>query len=110
VLSQRHPRFLTLYQKNDEIFSILLLLLENHHLRHYGNSKFPTNRTQFPDASFAENFYGLKRVRIRAVPGKLTPNEEPISRKSRYASLLLLVILFFDPIDIRLSFHTSKTN
>lgn len=81
VFSQRHPRLLWLVQHSDNVFLILLLLLENHHLKHY-------------DASFAENFYGMKRVRVQhhiAKDGKRVKTLAPITSWSRYSALFFLV-------------------
>ncbi|KAI8921824.1 Pex12 amino terminal region-domain-containing protein [Powellomyces hirtus] len=50
VYAQRYPRhLLRLVNRHDEIFSVLMLLIEQHYLREW-------------DASFAEHFYGLKRT------------------------------------------------
>ncbi|KAI9100513.1 Pex12 amino terminal region-domain-containing protein [Phlyctochytrium arcticum] len=50
VYAQRHPRYLLrLANKSDELFASLMGLVEWHYLREW-------------DGSFAENFYGLKRV------------------------------------------------
>ncbi|KAH7699125.1 PRX-12 protein [Aphelenchoides avenae] len=52
----------------DELYALLLLLLENHYLKRYGGS-------------FSENFYGLKRVALNA------------SSLSRIKSLFYLVMM-----------------
>eukprot|EP01116_Phalansterium_solitarium_P011021 TRINITY_DN26633_c0_g1_i1.p1 TRINITY_DN26633_c0_g1~~TRINITY_DN26633_c0_g1_i1.p1 ORF type:complete len:397 (-),score=-24.61 TRINITY_DN26633_c0_g1_i1:121-1311(-) len=49
VFAQRRPGFEWMTRYSDELFCLGLLVLENHHLKSY-------------DASFAENFYGLKRM------------------------------------------------
>jgi len=58
--------------------------LENHHLRHY-------------DASFAKNFYGLKRVKMETVIKKNKPQItfSSISNWSRYGALVFLVVIPF---------------
>lgn len=52
VMAERMPRFRTLASYSDELFFTLRYLLERHYLREYSGS-------------FAENFYGLKRVDLR---------------------------------------------
>jgi len=69
IIAQRHPRLEWASRYPEELFSVLLLIFENHHLRHY-------------DASFSENFYGLKRVNVE-MKGK-TPSYTSISNKQRY--------------------------
>eukprot|EP01117_Protostelium_nocturnum_P013393 TRINITY_DN4991_c0_g1_i1.p1 TRINITY_DN4991_c0_g1~~TRINITY_DN4991_c0_g1_i1.p1 ORF type:complete len:373 (+),score=86.58 TRINITY_DN4991_c0_g1_i1:137-1255(+) len=80
TLSVRHPRLDFFSRHIDEIFSVLLLLLENHHLRHY-------------DASFSENFYGLKRVKVNLPLDKSKSGTtfSPIDAKNRYWALFFLV-------------------
>ncbi|XP_078662556.1 peroxisome assembly protein 12-like isoform X2 [Branchiostoma floridae x Branchiostoma belcheri] len=52
ILAERNPaRYGWLYRFNDEIYTLLDTLLQHHYLRTYGSS-------------FAENFYGLKRIPI----------------------------------------------
>ncbi|PRP82606.1 hypothetical protein PROFUN_04911 [Planoprotostelium fungivorum] len=70
TLAARHPTMEWFANHNDEVFTFLLLLLENHHLKHY-------------DASFAEYFYGLKRMRL--VPPPLTT---PTKSRFQLSSLL----------------------
>ncbi|KAG0255442.1 ubiquitin-protein ligase peroxin 12 [Actinomortierella ambigua] len=51
VYAQRYPRYLIrIVNRYEEFYAILMFFVERHYLREYG-------------ASFAENFYGLKRVR-----------------------------------------------
>jgi hypothetical protein len=62
------------------------LLLQNHYLNKYGNlinKKLHPNTVIHLDASFAENFYGIKRV---------CRNGEPLTRAAKLRSLLILVI------------------
>ncbi|KAL1915311.1 uncharacterized protein VTP21DRAFT_6769 [Calcarisporiella thermophila] len=55
IYAQRYPRLLLpLVNRHDEFYAILRLIIEWHYLNDWG-------------ASFAENFYGLKRVRSKAV-------------------------------------------
>ncbi|KAG2171433.1 hypothetical protein INT43_009094, partial [Umbelopsis isabellina] len=50
VYAQRYPRFLIrIVNRHEEFYAGLMLLIERHYLKEWG-------------ASFAENFYGLKRV------------------------------------------------
>jgi len=84
VFAQRQPRLFWLLRHSDSIFALILLFLENHHLKHY-------------DASFAENFYGLKRVKLHKVmKGEREQiSFTPISRRNRYGALLFLVVIPF---------------
>ncbi|KAF9898655.1 ubiquitin-protein ligase peroxin 12 [Lobosporangium transversale] len=51
VYAQRYPRYLIrIVNRYEEFYAVLMFFVERHYLREYG-------------ASFAENFYGLKRVR-----------------------------------------------
>ncbi|KAI1319541.1 ubiquitin-protein ligase peroxin 12 [Mortierella claussenii] len=51
VYAQRYPRYLIrIVNRYEEFYAIIMFFVERHYLREYG-------------ASFAENFYGLKRVR-----------------------------------------------
>ncbi|KAF9994946.1 ubiquitin-protein ligase peroxin 12 [Entomortierella chlamydospora] len=55
VYAQRYPRYLIrIVNRYEEFYAILMFFVERHYLREYG-------------ASFAENFYGLKRVRAPRV-------------------------------------------
>ncbi|KAF2204402.1 hypothetical protein GQ43DRAFT_388015 [Delitschia confertaspora ATCC 74209] len=50
--THRHPRYLLpILNSFDEVYALLMLLVERHFLRTYGGS-------------FTENFYGLKRARV----------------------------------------------
>ncbi|ELU04124.1 hypothetical protein CAPTEDRAFT_149232 [Capitella teleta] len=75
VLAQRNPsRYGWLYAYGDEIFAAFQCILENHYLKNYG-------------ASFAENFYGLKRVPL----ADLESNHLPLTNRLR--SLFCLVFI-----------------
>ncbi|KAF9438981.1 ubiquitin-protein ligase peroxin 12 [Entomortierella beljakovae] len=55
VYAQRYPRYLIrIVNRYEEFYAVLMFFVERHYLREYG-------------ASFAENFYGLKRVRAPRV-------------------------------------------
>eukprot|EP01119_Soliformovum_irregulare_P025384 TRINITY_DN9383_c0_g1_i1.p1 TRINITY_DN9383_c0_g1~~TRINITY_DN9383_c0_g1_i1.p1 ORF type:complete len:355 (-),score=58.02 TRINITY_DN9383_c0_g1_i1:264-1328(-) len=79
TLAQRHSSVIRIAQRSDLIFNIILFLLENHHLRHY-------------DASFSENFYGLRRMRLTKQSHQRR-KFEPIDMKRRYTALLFLVVI-----------------
>ncbi|KAJ3279888.1 ubiquitin-protein ligase peroxin 12 [Borealophlyctis nickersoniae] len=50
VYAQRYPRYLLrLVNRHEELYAVIMLLIEGHYLKEW-------------NASFAENFYGLKRV------------------------------------------------
>ncbi|EMD40663.1 hypothetical protein CERSUDRAFT_45034 [Gelatoporia subvermispora B] len=86
VFAQRYPRYLLrIVNRHEEFYALLMLFVERHYLRRHG-------------ASFAENFYGLKRRRRPvletgrakvAVPGGLS--EEKLRDKEIWRSLLFLV-------------------
>jgi peroxin-12 len=79
VFSQRNPRWEWFVRNHDEIWACVLLFIEYRCLHKY-------------DASFAENFYGLKRVRVGRTPnGEAKPG--PLTTRDRYLSLLLLVVV-----------------
>lgn len=54
VVSQHHPSLRFLVSYSDEVFYLLSYFLERHYLSEYGGS-------------FSENFYGLKRMRVRTI-------------------------------------------
>jgi hypothetical protein len=54
TITQRHPRYLLhIFNRFDEAYALLMLLVERHYLRKWGGS-------------FTENFYGIKRERVIA--------------------------------------------
>ncbi|CAO3571344.1 unnamed protein product [Mortierella alpina] len=62
VYAQRYPRYLIrIVNRYEEFYAILMFFVERHYLREYG-------------ASFAENFYGLKRVRAPRVVKQVKVN------------------------------------
>ncbi|QRW19188.1 ankyrin repeats [Rhizoctonia solani] len=72
VFAQQYPRYLIrLVNRFEEFYSILMLIVERHYLKVHG-------------ASFAENFYGLKRrrtpavetVRVNAALNEISPHEK----------------------------------
>lgn len=77
VLAESNPsRFGFLWQRFDELYLLLDLLLQNHFLSHCS-------------ASFSENFYGLKRVS----GGRGLPVRLGLHRRSHWRSLLLLCLV-----------------
>ncbi|PCH41254.1 hypothetical protein WOLCODRAFT_137274 [Wolfiporia cocos MD-104 SS10] len=86
VFAQQYPRYLLrIVNRHEEFYALLMLLVERHYLRKHG-------------ASFAENFYGLKRRRRplfekerakAAVPGVLP--EERLRDKDIWRSLVFLI-------------------
>ncbi|KAI9012520.1 Pex12 amino terminal region-domain-containing protein [Phycomyces nitens] len=85
IYAQRYPRLLIRVVNNhEEFYSVLMFFIERHYLKEWG-------------ASFAENFYGLKRVssahlasrpKFSSVGPDTTP---PLSSKEIQRSLLMLV-------------------
>jgi len=90
VLASRYPRLLRAHLHSDEVFFGLLALLELAHLRR-------------GDASFAESFYGLRRVRgaeaALALAAKTSAGRQrwqaqsALRPRDRWASLLCLVVV-----------------
>eukprot|EP01130_Rhizamoeba_saxonica_P018822 TRINITY_DN9562_c0_g1_i1.p1 TRINITY_DN9562_c0_g1~~TRINITY_DN9562_c0_g1_i1.p1 ORF type:complete len:350 (+),score=38.45 TRINITY_DN9562_c0_g1_i1:126-1052(+) len=76
VLGQRNERFNAAIEYSNEIFYLLVFILERHYLKHY-------------DGSFAENFYGLKRS-IVTRDGK---NGPPLQRRNKLICLFFLVFI-----------------
>ncbi|KAA1465995.1 hypothetical protein DENSPDRAFT_767607 [Dentipellis sp. KUC8613] len=86
VFAQRNPRYLLrIVNRHEEFYAILMLFVERYYLRTY-------------NASFSENFYGLKRrrrplfetKRARAAMGGIPPEEKLRSREI-WRSLSLIV-------------------
>ncbi|RAR12437.1 MATE efflux family protein [Stemphylium lycopersici] len=64
VSTPRYPRYLLpILNSFDEVYALLMLLVERHFLRTYGGS-------------FTENFYGLKRARVLRVRGGEIPRAQ----------------------------------
>ncbi|KAH9062010.1 cyclin-dependent protein kinase inhibitor [Lactarius vividus] len=86
VFAQRHPRYLLrIVNKHEEFYALIMLYVERHYLRKY-------------NASFSENFYGLKRrrkplietERARAAVGGV-PVEEKLRDREVWRSLVVLI-------------------
>ncbi|KAJ2895513.1 ubiquitin-protein ligase peroxin 12 [Coemansia aciculifera] len=74
VCAQRYPRQLVrILNWHEEVYAAVMLLVERHYLRAYGGS-------------FAEHFYGTKRVRTRKIRG-----DNGLTRGDVWGSLALLV-------------------
>ncbi|GAA6059539.1 hypothetical protein JCM10212_006037 [Sporobolomyces blumeae] len=93
VFAQRNPRYLLrLVNSHDELFSLCMLFVERHYLKHYS-------------ASFSEHFYGLKRRKVLSKGGggikeertkaafELTGKSDKLGRKEIRGSLVFLVLL-----------------
>ncbi|KZS97604.1 hypothetical protein SISNIDRAFT_449147 [Sistotremastrum niveocremeum HHB9708] len=88
VFAQRYPRhLLRLVNRHEEFYAFIMLFVENHYLRKH-------------NASFAENFYGLKRRRkplieperaLEAVRG--VPSHEKLRERDIRMSLAFLVAI-----------------
>jgi peroxin-12 len=64
VATHRHPRYLLrILNSFDEVYAVLMLLVERYYLRTYGGS-------------FTENFYGLKRERVLRIKGGEIPRAQ----------------------------------
>ncbi|KAG9104104.1 ubiquitin-protein ligase peroxin 12 [Ceratobasidium sp. 370] len=86
VFAQQYPRYLIrIVNRFEECYSLLMLIVERHYLKVHG-------------ASFAENFYGMKRrrtpavetVRVNAVLDDISPHEK-LQPKDINRSLFFLV-------------------
>ncbi|GAA5932600.1 ubiquitin-protein ligase peroxin 12 [Sporobolomyces koalae] len=93
VFAQRNPRYLLrIVNSHDELFALAMLLIERHYLVHHS-------------ASFAENFYGLKRRKVLSKGGggareertkaafELTGKSDRLGRREIRGSLVFLVLL-----------------
>lgn len=61
ISTHRYPRYLLpVLNSFDEVYALVMLLVERHFLRTYGGS-------------FTENFYGLKRARVLRTKGREIP-------------------------------------
>ncbi|KAH9482953.1 Peroxisome assembly protein 12 [Psilocybe cubensis] len=86
VFAQRYPRYLLrVVNRHEEFYALVMLIVERHYLRSH-------------NASFAENFYGLKRrrrpfietERAKAAVGGI-PSGEKLRSQEIWRSLLFLV-------------------
>ncbi|KAI0310671.1 Pex12 amino terminal region-domain-containing protein [Amylostereum chailletii] len=86
VFAQRYPRYLIrIVNRHEEFYALIMLFVERHYLRAH-------------NASFSENFYGLKRrrrplfetERARAAVGGVPP-EERLRTREIWRSLVFLV-------------------
>ncbi|KAF9905388.1 ubiquitin-protein ligase peroxin 12 [Linnemannia zychae] len=76
VYAQRYPRYLIrIVNRYEEFYAVLMFFVERHYLREYG-------------ASFAENFYGLKRVRAPRVvkQSKVNIDDESVASSAAAAA------------------------
>ncbi|KAG0051730.1 ubiquitin-protein ligase peroxin 12 [Gryganskiella cystojenkinii] len=77
VYAQRYPRYLIrIVNRYDEFYALLMFFVERHYLREYG-------------ASFAENFYGLKRVRAPRIvkQPKVNIDDESVATAAASAAI-----------------------
>ncbi|SGY38440.1 BQ5605_C003g02031 [Microbotryum silenes-dioicae] len=88
VFAQRNPRYLLrIVNRHDEFFAVVMFFVERHYLKAWG-------------ASFAENFYGLKRRRVlgtgsdktKAAVG-LTGRSDKLGKAEIRASLIFLIFV-----------------
>ena len=67
VFAQRYPRYLLrLVNRHEEFYALIMLVVERHYLRKHSAFALPPISllsSRDLDASFSENFYGLKRRR-----------------------------------------------
>ncbi|SDA01744.1 BZ3501_MvSof-1269-A2-R1_Chr8-2g09830 [Microbotryum saponariae] len=88
VFAQRNPRYLLrIVNRHDEFFAVVMFFVERHYLKAWG-------------ASFAENFYCLKRRRVlgtgsdktKAAVG-LTGRSDKLGKAEIRASLIFLILM-----------------
>ena len=101
VFTQRYPRYLIrIVNRHEEFYALTMLFVERHYLRKHSESSRLASEHCLTvlDASFAENFYGLKRRRhpwvltdraSAAVRG--VPVAEKLRDKEIWQSLFFLV-------------------
>ncbi|ORY75360.1 Pex12 amino terminal region-domain-containing protein, partial [Leucosporidium creatinivorum] len=88
VFAQRNPRYLLrIVNRHDEFFALVMFFVERHYLKAWG-------------ASFAENFYGLKRRRVLGTGGdktraavELTGQSEKLGKREIRMSLVFLILV-----------------
>ncbi|KAL8292902.1 hypothetical protein RQP46_000596 [Phenoliferia psychrophenolica] len=88
VFAQRNPRYLLrIVNRHDEFFGLVMFFVERHYLKTWG-------------ASFAENFYGLKRRRVLGTGSdktkaavELTGRSEKLGTREIRASLVALILI-----------------
>ncbi|XP_054749359.2 peroxisome assembly protein 12-A-like [Lytechinus pictus] len=92
VLAENHPaQFGRLHRWSDEVYSTLDLILQHH---------FLTNTS----ASFAENFYSLKRVPLSSTSVTSTISQG-LPKKEHLLSLALLVVIPYIKLKLDAKFH-----
>ncbi|KAJ1311287.1 hypothetical protein OPQ81_009785 [Rhizoctonia solani] len=93
VFAQQYPRYLIrLVNRFEEFYSLLMLVVERHYLKVH-------------NASFAENFYGLKRrrtpavetVRVNAALNEISPHEKLQPRDINRSLFFLVGIPYLHP-------------
>ncbi|SCV67094.1 BQ2448_5740 [Microbotryum intermedium] len=88
VCAQRNPRYLLrIVNRHDEFFAVVMFFVERHYLKAWG-------------ASFAENFYGLKRRRVLGTGSdktkaavELTGRSEKLGKNEIRTSLVFLILV-----------------
>ncbi|KAF8541875.1 Pex12 amino terminal region-domain-containing protein [Trichophaea hybrida] len=89
IATRNHPRYLIRFLNHfDEVYALLVLLLERHYLRRWGGS-------------FTENFYGLKRTRVLTAQLQRAETFTPalvtecahLRRNDVWKSLLVIVVI-----------------
>ncbi|KAI5894258.1 uncharacterized protein SCHCODRAFT_02624182 [Schizophyllum commune H4-8] len=88
VFAQRYPRYLIrIVNRHEEFYALIMLIVERYYLRKH-------------NASFAENFYGMKRRRrpfietdrARVASGMIPPAERLRNREIRWSLFFLVAI------------------
>ena len=117
VFAQRYPRYLIrIVNRHEEFYAMVMFFVERHYLRKHSefSSLVSERSSTILDASFAENFYGLKRRRhpwistdraAAAVRG--TPAAEKLRSREIWQSLFFLVCPPVSCITLR-SLYTGR--
>jgi len=81
IIAQRRPSFIRLVEYHEELMLLAGLFFESHYLKHC-------------DATFSENFYGLRRAKIISNKSKLHSNStDELTSLDRHFSLVLTVVI-----------------
>lgn len=127
VFAQRYPRYLIkIVNRHEEFYATIIFFVERHYLRKHSKSSGLALEysSSTLDASFAENFYGLKRRRHPWVPTDrvaVAVRGAPVAEKLRdreiWQSLFFLVCqliscdtIFVDSAQVAVPYFRAKTH
>ena len=127
VFAQRYPRYLIrIVNRHEEFYAMIMFFVERHYLRKHSKSAsfVPEQSSTILDASFAENFYGLKRRRHPWIPTpraaaavRGAPVAEKLRAREIWESLFFLVCplvlcdaLFSDSTKVAIPYLRAKAH